>query len=90
MSDNVKQWTWDDDGTELISNATTRDALGFLQRSTVLAIDCPEFIDDADKLLIAAAPDLLAACKLALGAFERNDAIDWNELAAAIAKAEGR
>jgi hypothetical protein len=45
---------------------------------------------EANARLIAAAPDLLAACKLALGAFERNDAIDWNELAGAIAKAEGR
>lgn len=34
--------------------------------------------------------DLLAACKRALGAFERNDCIDWSELEAAIAKAEGR
>lgn len=40
--------------------------------------------------LLAAAPDLLAACKLALNAFERRDAIDWNILADAIAKAEGR
>lgn len=44
----------------------------------------------ADARLIAAAPDLLAACELALGAFERNDAIDWSELEYAIAKAEGK
>lgn len=31
---------------------------------------------------------LLAACKLALNAFENNWAIDWNELAVAIAEAE--
>ena len=43
----------------------------------------------ANARLIAAAPDLLAACKLALGAFERNDAIDWGEIEAAIQKAEG-
>ncbi len=43
-----------------------------------------------DQYLIAAAPDLLAACKLALGAFERNDCIDWSDLEKAIAKAEGK
>lgn len=41
-------------------------------------------------LLFSAAPELLAACKLALGAFERNDCIDWNDLERAINKAEGR
>jgi len=45
---------------------------------------------DANARLIAAAPDLLAACKLALNAFERNDNIDWGVLESAIAKAEGR
>jgi hypothetical protein len=40
--------------------------------------------------LAAAAPDLLAACKLALNAFEKNWAVDWGELEQAIAKAEGR
>lgn len=44
----------------------------------------------ANARLIAAAPDLLAACKLALGAFTNNNAIDWSELERAIAKAEGR
>lgn len=34
--------------------------------------------------------ELLAACKLALGAFERNDAIDWADLERAIAIAEGK
>lgn len=43
-----------------------------------------------DARLIAAAPDLLAACKAALGAFEHNHAIDWDDLVRAIAKAEGR
>lgn len=43
----------------------------------------------ANARLIAAAPELLEACKSALGAFERNDAIDWDDLAAAIAKATG-
>ena len=40
--------------------------------------------------LIAAAPDLLAACKLALSAFEHQRAIDWDDLYRAIAKAEGK
>ena len=38
--------------------------------------------------LIVASPDLLAACKLALRAFENNWAIDWGILEAAIAAAE--
>lgn len=44
----------------------------------------------ANAKLIAAAPDLLAACKAALGAFEHNHAINWDDLQAAIDKAEGR
>ncbi len=40
--------------------------------------------------LHAAAQDLLEACKLALAAFEHNDAIDWNVLAESIAKAESK
>lgn len=40
--------------------------------------------------LIAAAPDLLTACKLALNAFEKRWAIDWSELEKAIKKAEGQ
>jgi len=43
----------------------------------------------ADAHLISAAPDLLAACKAALGAFEHNHAIDWGDLERAIKKAEG-
>jgi len=42
-----------------------------------------------DARLIAAAPEMLAALKMALGAFERNDCIDWSELQVVIAKAEG-
>jgi len=45
---------------------------------------------EANARLIAAAPDLLAACKAALGAFERADAINWDDLQRAIDKAEGR
>lgn len=33
--------------------------------------------------------ELLEACKIALGAFENNNAIDWNILQDAISKAEG-
>ena len=47
-------------------------------------------IKQANARLIAAAPDLLAAVKLALNAFEKNWAIDWNELEQAIEKAEGK
>lgn len=43
---------------------------------------------NGDMFLIAAAPDLLMACKEALNAFEHNSAIDWDDLARAIAKAE--
>mgnify|MGYP003393011123 FL=1 len=44
----------------------------------------------ANATLIAAAPELLEACKLALSAFEQNHAIDWSILTQAINKAEGR
>lgn len=43
----------------------------------------------ADAQLISAAPDLLAGCKAALGAFENNSAINWDDLRRAIEKAEG-
>jgi len=41
-----------------------------------------------DMRLRFAAPQLLAACKLALRATERHEAIDWTELVTAIEKAE--
>jgi len=44
----------------------------------------------ASERIRAAAPELLAACKLALKAFEENWCIDWEEIRRAIAKAEGR
>ena len=44
---------------------------------------------EADARLIAAAPDLLGACQMALGAFEKNHAIDWSILHQAILKATG-
>jgi len=50
---------------------------------------------EANARLIAAAPDLLAACRVALGpaahfATEFDDEEPWNALRAAIAKAEGQ
>jgi hypothetical protein len=48
------------------------------------------FLEMEDARLIAAAPQLLEACKAVLIAFERNDCIDWNILSVAIAKAEGK
>jgi hypothetical protein len=42
-----------------------------------------------DAQLVAAAPDRLEACKAALGAFEHNNAINWDDLRRAIEKAEG-
>jgi hypothetical protein len=39
--------------------------------------------------LMAAAPDLLAACELALHAFEENWCINWDDLRRAIEKAKG-
>ncbi len=46
--------------------------------------------NDDNARLIAAAPELLEQCKLALNAFEKNWAINWDDLRRAIAKAEGR
>jgi hypothetical protein len=47
--------------------------------------------DGADKVLIAAAPDLLAACEAALGTFEVDDCPAVQaQLRAAIAKARGQ
>ena len=52
--------------------------------------DYVEELFEANSKLIAASPDLLAGCKAALGAFERNEAINWDELRLAIEKAEGK
>jgi hypothetical protein len=61
---------------------------------------CVGCADSPAKRLIAAAPDLLAAAKLAAANFRREDAADeflgdddheaWTALNAAIAKAEGK
>ncbi len=50
---------------------------------------CDSETSQADALLFAAAKDLLAGCKAALGAFESNHAINWDDLRRAIDKAEG-
>lgn len=42
----------------------------------------------ANAWLIQAAPELLDGCKAALAAFERNDAINWDDLRRAIEKAQ--
>lgn len=60
----------------------------YVAKIEVDAGDTP-LVEIANAHLIAAAPDLLAACKLALNAFEKNWAIDWNDLRRAIDKAEG-
>lgn len=57
----------------------------------VLEIDLPEFISDADKRLIAAAPDLLAAAKAISEQADTvcpGDVLDLHALYVAIAKAE--
>jgi hypothetical protein len=55
-------------------------------------LEVPDWRNKREALfnLVDAAPDLLAACKAALGAFEHNHAIDWADLERAIDKAEGR
>lgn len=46
-------------------------------------------MDEANAYLLAAAPELLRCCQLALDAFEKNWAIDWDDLRQAINKARG-
>ena len=60
----IGPWTWSSDGTTLRGSD-----------DVVLAIDLPEFIEDADKALIAAAPDLLDEAANALAFL---DTIEWN------------
>ncbi len=45
--------------------------------------------DHANALLMAAAPDLLDACVLALSAFKNHWCIDWGDLERAVSKAKG-
>ena len=85
-------WGWSPTGASLWSHGGwDSDGLPVLGRCTEALIDDGEEwdIEPADARLIAAAPDLLAACKAALGAFENNNCIDWGDLEKAIAKAEG-
>lgn len=84
-------WRWTHDRCWLVNDS----------RGQILAIDLPEFIEDADKELIAAAPDLLAAVKawqLFLDVLPGSTELSWdaahallvarNASTAAIAKAE--
>lgn len=67
--------------------------------NTAVYMDASEFEPDlrritleealANAALISAAPELYEACQLALNAWERHDAIDWNILENALKKARG-
>jgi hypothetical protein len=86
-------WWWTSRGTELLGAG-----------ECVLAIDLPEFITEADKHMISAAPQLLAALKAVVDQFgpwhdedcPADDTCDCSAkpiheaVDAAIAKAEGR
>jgi hypothetical protein len=87
-------WAWDD-GRCVLRNAADTTL-------SVLAIDLPEFIEEPDKVLVGAAPELLEALKLALKyvaviSIDRyceqllpNATADHETIRAAILKAEGR
>lgn len=55
-------WSWDNRGLELFGVVTY--PTGTTGTEQVLAIDLPEFIDPENKVLISAAPELLAALQL--------------------------
>ena len=82
-------WKWSEDRCLLIPVG---------RYPQVLALDLPEFMLEEDKQLIAAAPDLLAACKTVMEWNDRVGAMctssDMRDvltpLMDAIAKAEGR
>ena len=80
------------DGARVVMSGDARigtvDCQTAFKRGKGHEVACAE--RDANARLIAAAPDLLNACKLALMGFELNAAIDWSELERAIAKAEGK
>lgn len=85
-------WRWFDypSGSKLLAG---------VERAVIHCPDAPMTVDPADAALIAAAPDLLAACKSLIDApHERHFAVRMNDqemvgidaIKAAIAKAEGR
>jgi hypothetical protein len=78
-------WNWNADGYLLLSAADVDE------RNAIIELDEPQYMETGDKSLIAAAPELLVACKAALNARMYRE---WPEVAdlliAAIAKAEGR
>ena len=65
-------------------------AYGIVRNDGKFIAHCTIEVDDACQLVRHAnqRDALLAACKLALGAFEHNHAIDWSVLENAIADAE--
>jgi hypothetical protein len=69
----------------VVQNASPDDAEAVLRLAFANAAGDALF---NDYRLRNAAPRLLAACRLALAAVERGDAIDWTELTHAIAIAE--
>ncbi len=80
------EWRWMDypDGRKLLMAPL---------RAVIHCPDAPIGIEPADQLLIAAAPDLLAACKLVASyavAWQPLSAGDIRVMTDAIAKAEGR
>lgn len=86
-------WFLQDDGR---INAMTPDEVGgkptVPEMHTIVSCHGPEFVRKPNARLIAASPELLAACKGLLGAVEgwiANPEDRINQARAAIAKAEG-
>ncbi len=86
---------WTADGRAICGNGTTLDLDGAMVAMVSPSNPNVRFTAGISKSeaqanisLITAAPKLLAACKLALAAFEHNHCIDWNELQVAIDEAE--
>ena len=57
-------------------------------RQIVGSDDWGSILTPQDARLIAAAPDLLAACKQAIAAFEHGEPVNWAIVSGAIVKAE--
>ena len=78
-------WKWVDypDGRKLLCA---------LDRAVIHSPDAPMTIDRPDQLVIAAAPDLLEACRAVVGVFEGHEDVSMyvQRCRIAVAKAEGR